>query len=221
MRVPLKRILITAGPTREKLDPVRYLSNESTGEMGYAIAREARRRGSAVTLITGPVALAAPAGVKIIRITSAAELEKACRIHFKRCDALFMTAAVCDFRPQTLSRKKIKRAGSLHLRLEKTNDILAALARHKKGQTVIGFCLETQDWLVRARRKIRNKRLDGIVANRLTAKRSPFGPVKTEVALLDGAASCRVLKRQPKTAVARRLLDWVESLAGQKAVQKR
>ena len=185
MRPTLKRILVTAGPTRESLDPVRYLSNHSTGEMGYAVAREARRRGCQVTLISGPVALKAPAGVEMVYISSALELERACKKHFLLNDALVMSAAVCDFRPISVSRQKMKRQGQLCLTLKKSPDILATLAARKKQQIIIGFCLETEHWLRRARLKLIEKKLDGIVANRLSSRYSPFGDIKADVAFLD------------------------------------
>jgi phosphopantothenoylcysteine decarboxylase/phosphopantothenate--cysteine ligase len=221
MRPALKRILVTAGPTRESLDPVRYLSNHSTGEMGYAAAREAQRRGFQVTLISGPVALDAPAGVEMVHVTSALELQRACLKHFPRNDALIMSAAVCDFRPSRVSKQKLKRLGKLCLTLEKTPDILAALSARRKHQLMIGFCLETEQWLSRARSKLLGKKLDGIVANRLTSRHSPFGKVKAEVAFLDGSGGEIFLKGKSKRSLAHSLLSWMESLYIQKAVQKK
>ncbi|MBP9865124.1 MAG: phosphopantothenoylcysteine decarboxylase [Candidatus Omnitrophica bacterium] len=220
MRQALKRILVTAGPTRESLDPVRYLSNHSTGEMGYAVAREARQRGCQVTLISGPVALEAPAGVKMVRVTSALEMERACKKYLPVHDALVMSAAVCDFRPQGISRQKMKRHGTLQLTLEKTPDILAALAKQKKNQVMIGFCLETEHWLSRARLKLTEKKLDGIVANRLSSRYSPFGRVRADVAFLDGSSPALIFKAKAKKSLARSLLNWMEQLQCQKAVQK-
>lgn len=221
MRPTLKRILVTAGPTRESLDPVRYLSNHSTGAMGYAVAREARRRGCQVTLISGPVALNAPAGVKMVSVTSALELERACKKYFPLNDALVMSAAVCDFRPSSISKQKMKRHGPLHLLLEKTPDILATLAAHKKQQLMIGFCLETEHWLSRARRKRIEKKLDGIVANRLTSSYSPFGNVKADAAFLDGSETALIFKSKSKKSLACSLLTWMERLHRQKGVQKK
>jgi len=221
MRLVLKRILVTAGPTQESLDPVRYLSNRSTGEMGYAIAREARQRGYQVTLISGPVALDAPAGVKMVYINSARDLEIACRKYFPRTDALVMAAAVCDFRPKGISKRKIKRQGPIHLTLEKTPDILASLAACKKKQLLIGFCLETEHWLRRARAKLEEKKLDGIVANQLTSRYSPFGQVKADVAFIDKGSEPLILKSKSKKNLSHRLMNWMERLQCQKAIQKK
>jgi len=212
---------VTAGPTRESLDPVRYLSNYSTGEMGYAVAREAYRRGCEVTLISGPVALDGPTGVKMVHVTSALEMEMACKKYFSQTDAIIMSAAVCDFRPSKVAKKKIKRDGQLQLRLEKTPDILAGLAARKKQQLVIGFCLETEQWLSRARQKLVEKKLDGIVANRLSYKHSPFGNVKTEMAFINGRSSALILKSKSKISLAKSLLTWMEKLQCQKSVQKK
>ena len=220
MRSTLKRVLVTAGPTRESLDPVRYLSNHSTGEMGYAIAREAQRRGCEVTLISGPVALEAPAGVTMVYVTSALEMERACMKKFPQTDALVMSAAVCDFRPINVAKQKIKRHGQLQLKLEKTPDILAALAIRKKRQLVIGFCLETEQWLSRAQHKLVEKKLDGIVANRLTPRHSPFGNVKAQMAFLDGQSPALIFKSKSKKGLAQNLLTWMENLQRQKSIQK-
>lgn len=217
----LKRVLVTAGPTRESLDPVRYLSNQSTGEMGYAVAREARRRGYRVTLISGPVALKPLAGVKMVYITSAAQLQKACEKYFPQVDALIMSAAVCDFRPRGVLKHKMKRTGVVHVRLEKTPDILSSLAANKNKQLVIGFCLETEHWLSRARHKLARKKLDGIVANRLTSRYSPFGRVKASVAFVDRDFKTVIVKSQSKNKIAYRLLNWLDFLQSQKAIQKK
>ena len=212
MKKPFRRVLVTAGPTQEMLDPVRYLTNRSTGAMGYAIARAARRAGYAVTLISGPVALKRPAGVLWVPITSAADLKKACQRHFKHCDVLFMTAAVCDFTPLKRRAQKIHRQGRLTLTLRKTPDILAALAAKKRRRIVIGFCLETEDWLAGARRKLNAKHLDGIVANTLTSIHNPFGLRKIRTAFLGRQTNGHVLGPKSKAALAKTLLRWAESL---------
>ncbi len=204
---------MTAGPTQEMLDPVRYLTNRSTGEMGYAIAQAARRAGYAVTLISGPVALKPPHGVRLIPITSAADLKSACSRNFKHCDALFMTAAVCDFTPQSRRPQKIRRQDRLKLTLQKTPDILAGLALRKGRRTVIGFCLETKNWLTGARKKLKRKRLDGIVANILTPAHDPFGARSIRTALLGQQGPGRVLGLKSKAVIAGTLIRWAESLA--------
>jgi phosphopantothenoylcysteine decarboxylase/phosphopantothenate--cysteine ligase len=159
------RILVTAGPTREWIDPIRYLSNRSSGKMGYALARAAKRLG-AVTLVTGPVALRPPAGMEVIPVTTAAEMARAVLRRYSRVDLVIMTAAVCDFRPRTPARRKIKKqtfAG--HLELVPTADILAALGRRKRRQILVGFAAETNGVEHYAQDKLRRKNLDLIVAN--------------------------------------------------------
>ena len=217
----MPRILVTAGPTRESIDPIRYLSNHSTGEMGYAFAKAARGRGYQVTLISGPVGLKAPAGVKLVRIVSASDLQKACEKHFRNNDVIVMSAAVCDFRPQHQVSHKIKREKTLTLKLEKTPDIIANLAKRRRNNLVIGFCLETEDWLRRARLKLSQKKLDGIVANRLSKSYVPFGQVKAQMAFLGrNAKEVVVLKPQSKASLAKALLKWIETMHDQKAIQK-
>ena len=204
-----KRILITAGNTREMIDPVRYLSNISTGVMGYELAKVSRKAGYPTTLISGPALLKSPAGVRFIGITTSTELENALRREFPRCDVLFMTSAVCDFRPARFSANKIKRRANFSLKLVKTPDILKGLAARKGKKTVVGFCLETEDLLLHARRKLFEKKVDYIVANFLGRGNRPFGFHPTTVYILskDGAVTC--LKKTAKSKVARFLLKTV------------
>lgn len=161
------RCLITAGPTREHLDPVRFLSNGSSGKMGFALAAAAAARGWQVSLVTGPVALAAPPGVEVTRVISAAEMLAACEAQFLDTDVFIAVAAVADYRPVETSRHKIKKAdGPVTLELVPTVDILKTLAARKRsGQVVVGFAAETQDLERYARRKLQEKRCDWIVAN--------------------------------------------------------
>ena len=161
------RILITAGGTREYLDPVRFISNASSGRMGYALARAALKAGHEVTLITAPTALQPPAGAKVIHVESAAEMFKAVKEHFARRDCLIMAAAVSDYTPVRPSRTKLKKqATRLTLELKPTPDILKWAGQHKaKGQILVGFALEDQDLRANAERKMREKHLDLIVAN--------------------------------------------------------
>lgn len=208
----LKKILITAGPTREMLDPVRFLSNVSTGEMGYAIARAAKAAGLQVTLVSGPTALKPPAGVKFISVLSAQEMKRTSELHFPKQDALIMTAAVCDFTSAKPSVQKIRRTQTHELKLVQTPDILAGLAAKKKGRTVIGFCLETQDWLGNAKRKLVRKNLDGIVANFYTKDHIPFGDRRITTAFLDSKGGLDVLKQKSKKQVAAALLKWLKTL---------
>ena len=215
MPLPSKRLLITAGPTREMLDPVRFLSNVSTGEMGYALARVARQKGYRVTLLSGPTKLHPPRGVKFVPVTSAREMQEACRLLFPRHDALVMTAAVCDFTAQKFHSQKIHRTQTKTLLLKQTPDIVAGLARRKGRRIVIGFSLETRGWLKNARRKLLRKNLDGMVANYYGRGHVPFGPRRVRVAFIDRRRK-RMIGRASKAQIAARLLKWMASLAAAK-----
>jgi phosphopantothenoylcysteine decarboxylase / phosphopantothenate---cysteine ligase len=174
-----RTILITAGPTREHLDPVRFISNESTGYLGNELARAARKHGCKVIVISGNRELKALAGIEYIYIESARDLEKAVHAHIKKADVLFMTSAVCDFRPAKVALRKIKRSGekSLVVRLRPNNDILKGLAmrRIKRGRIFVGFCIETNDLVKHAREKLLSKQLDLIVATYYSKRKVPFG----------------------------------------------
>jgi len=161
------RFLITAGGTREYIDPVRFISNASSGKMGYALARAALQAGHQVTLITAPTALQVPAGAEFIRVESAAEMFAAVKKHFLECDCLIMAAAVSDYTPAHPSKAKLKKqATRLTLELKPTPDILNWAGRQKKpGQVLVGFALEDRDLRINAERKMREKHLDVIVAN--------------------------------------------------------
>ncbi|MBI4549968.1 MAG: phosphopantothenoylcysteine decarboxylase [Candidatus Omnitrophica bacterium] len=201
-----KRVLVTAGNTRESIDPVRFISNISTGVMGFEISKAARDAGHRTVLISGPTLLRPPRGVTYVPIVSSADLDRAVRREFKRCDVLFMTSAVCDFRPAFVSRQKIKRKSSLNLRLVKTRDILKNLASGKKRQTVVGFCLETENLLGNARRKLREKKLDCIVANFLGRGSRPFGPHRTSVWILDRGGKTVEFRNATKARIAKFLI---------------
>lgn len=217
---PLKKILITAGPTREMLDPVRFLSNLSTGEMGYTLARIAKKQGYSVTLISGPTALKPPAGILFVPVISAAQMQKACQKHFPKNDALVMTAAVCDFTAAKPSAQKIRRTKTNHFLLKQTPDILAGLAKSKKGKIVIGFCLETENWIQNAIGKLTRKKLDGIVANYYTKRHIPFGDKRIHTAFVGNGRHITHLKNVNKGEVSKRLLLWLEALQSRKAVKK-
>ena len=209
----LKKILITAGPTREMLDPVRFLSNLSTGEMGYALAKVAVSEGYQVSLVSGPTDLKPPPGAKFYAVTSALQMKKVCAELFPRHDALIMTAAVCDFMPVGVGRHKIPSAEGMTLKLKRTPDILESLAKRKGRRVVIGFCLETRDLIRRAKEKLIRKRLDGIVANFFGAGHIPFGKRRVEVHLVDEAGKVRRIANWSKGQVAKTLLHWMERLA--------
>ncbi|MBU0716381.1 MAG: phosphopantothenoylcysteine decarboxylase [Verrucomicrobia bacterium] len=208
------RILITAGPTREAIDPVRFLSNRSSGKMGYALARVAVRRGHVVTLISGPVALRPPPKVSFVAVTTADEMLAAVKRYLSQCDALIMAAAVADWRPRRVSAQKIKKAtGYRLLCLEPTPDILKQL-RSKKGRRVfIGFAAETERLLTGARRKLAEKGLDLVVANDVSRRDAGFEVDTNRVTLLEAGGGVRVLPLMTKMKVAARILDWLEAPA--------
>lgn len=210
-----KRIVITAGPTRERLDPVRYLSNDSSGKMGYALAEAARRRGAEVVLISGPTALPIPAGVRAIGIESAVELEKAAISELEAADAVICAAAVADFRPAKAFDQKLKKAPGqteFTLMLERNPDVCAELGSRKGNRVLVGFAAETEDLLANAEAKLKAKRCDLLVANDVTAEGAGFG-VDTNVVTLISAAEAPVsLPKMPKREVAEAILDRVAGL---------
>lgn len=209
---PFKKLLITAGPTREMLDPVRFISNVSTGEMGYSLAKEALAAGYAVTLVSGPTALKPPKGVRFVSVLSAAEMKKACEKYFPKQDALIMTAAVCDFTAAKTSAQKISRTKTREFYLMQTPDILAGLGKKKGKRLLVGFCLETEHWLENAKKKLHRKNLDGIVANFYSKSHIPFGNRKITTAFVDRDEQTRLLRQKTKKQVAFALLKWMETL---------
>jgi phosphopantothenoylcysteine decarboxylase/phosphopantothenate--cysteine ligase len=205
-----ERVLVSAGPTREALDPVRYLSNHSSGKMGYAIARVARRRGADVVLVSGPTDLPAPSGVRTLIVSTAADMARTLEQEFRAASILIMAAAVADYRMRRPATRKLKKGSpSLSLMLERTPDILASLAARKGRRLVVGFAAETHDVLEEARRKLREKRLDLIVANDVTAPGAGFGSDTNVVQLIAAGGSTEALPMLPKEEVAGRILDWV------------
>ena len=219
-----EHVLVSAGPTREAIDPVRYLTNHSSGKMGYAIARVARRRGATVTLVSGPVALPPPPGVRVVAVGSAVEMERALRAEFARATVLVMAAAVADYRPATAGDRKLKKAaGVRRLDLVENADLVAGLARGKGTRTIIGFAAETHDLVAEARRKLRDKGLDLIVANDVTAEGAGFGSDTNVVRLIDTAGLDEALPVLPKEEVAYRILDWAAARrrTGRTAVRPR
>jgi phosphopantothenoylcysteine decarboxylase/phosphopantothenate--cysteine ligase len=198
--------LVTAGPTRERIDPVRYLTNDSSGKMGFAIAEAAVAAGHEVTLISGPVELKTPKGVKRVNVESAREMLAAVRRAFPECDTLFMAAAVCDFRPARRLggkwRKKDVGQERASLELITNPDILGSIARRKGDRLVVGFALETADGLRRAREKLERKRMDYVVLNGPSA----LNAAKTSVKILGRDGSQRELVNRTKRAVAKTLV---------------
>jgi phosphopantothenoylcysteine synthetase/decarboxylase len=208
---PSLRCLITAGPTREHLDPVRFLSNGSSGRMGYALAEAARARGWQVDLVSGPVALLPPPGVSVHPVVSAAEMLAACEPLFAGCDVFIAVAAVADFRPKVAAREKMKKSGfggSFALELVPTVDILKTLAGSKRpGQVVAGFAAETQDLEVSARRKLAEKNLDWIVANNVSRPDVGIGAENNAIIMLSRAGERWLFGPAPKRAVAEFILE--------------
>jgi phosphopantothenoylcysteine decarboxylase/phosphopantothenate--cysteine ligase len=195
------------------LDAVRYLSNPSSGKMGYALARVAKRRGAEVTLVSGPATLVAPSGVRQIRIKDAQEMEKTVVEQFSRTDAVVMAAAVSDYRPKERAVEKIKKIkASESLQLEKTEDILLRLGELKQGQILVGFAAETEDVLNNAKAKLRQKNLDFIVANDLTAANAGFGSDTNEVSILWPGGEVENLPLNSKELIAMEIWDRVERL---------
>jgi len=205
------KILITAGPTREHLDPVRFLSNRSTGKMGFAVAQAAAERGHAVTLVAGPVSLATPAGVARVDVVSALEMLAAVEELLPGQDALVMTAAVADWRPKQVSGTKLKKAAMKPtLELEATPDILKTLRPLKQGRLFVGFAAETGDPLAEARRKLESKGLDLIVANDVTQPDAGFAVDTNRVTLLAKSEPPASLPLLSKLDVGREIVAWLE-----------
>jgi phosphopantothenoylcysteine decarboxylase/phosphopantothenate--cysteine ligase len=209
-----RKILVTAGPTMEPLDPVRFLTNHSTGRMGYEIARAARERGADVTLVSGPTALPDPTGVRVLRVNSAMDMYTRVLEIFPETDIVIKTAAVADYRPKQTAAQKIKKAnGDLTLVLERNPDILWELGRIKKNQILIGFAAETEHLLDYARDKMAGKNLDMIVANNVTEKGAGFGGETNKVSLLFPDGSCDQLPQLTKYQTAHAILDRIGVLA--------
>ena len=206
-----KKILVTAGPTREALDPVRFLTNHSTGKMGYAIAKVAAARGAEVTLVTGPTEIKKPGFVKVVPIESAREMYEAVTAASEEQDAIIKAAAVADYRPAHVSDEKIKKkdGDELSIPVERTDDILAYLGSHKKpGQFLCGFSMETEHMLENSRKKLEKKNLDMIVANNLKVAGAGFG-TDTNIVTLITKAGERQLEKMSKEQVADKLLDAI------------
>ena len=204
------RVTVTAGPTQESLDPVRFLTNHSSGKMGYAIAREAMLRGAQVTLISGPVALKPVEGVKLVPVITAQDMLEAVQKTLPETDILIKAAAVADYRPSSVADEKLKKKdGELSIPLERTADILAWVSQNRhQGLFVCGFSMETENMLENSRKKLTKKKLDMIVANNLKTQGAGFG-VETNVVTLITKDTVTELPLMGKDAVAGRLLDEI------------
>jgi phosphopantothenoylcysteine decarboxylase/phosphopantothenate--cysteine ligase len=205
------RVLVTAGPTREAIDPVRFVSNRSSGRMGYAVASALARRGAAVTLVSGPTELPPPYGVERVEVETAAQMADAVLPRLARCDALWMAAAVADFRPGTIAARKLaKSAGPPQIRWVATQDILAEAGRRKRqGQILVGFAAETGDPSASAKAKLRAKNLDFVVANDVTAPGAGFDVPTNAVTLFSRNGSPVRLSLASKGEIAERLVTLV------------
>lgn len=212
-----RRVVVTAGPTQEPIDPVRFVSNRSSGKMGYAVAQALRDAGADVTLVSGPTALHAPGGVRLVPIETAAQLRDAVLAELASADAVVMAAAVADYRPSDTREAKLKKkdvGDALTLRMVQTDDVLGAVvARRRPGTIVVGFKAETGDATAEAERMLRDKKLDLVVANDITDPSSVFGSDTDRVAFVsaDGVEALPVL---PKLEVARRLAEKLAERLG-------
>ncbi|SPE27642.1 fused 4'-phosphopantothenoylcysteine decarboxylase; phosphopantothenoylcysteine synthetase, FMN-binding [Candidatus Sulfotelmatobacter sp. SbA7] len=204
-------VLVTAGPTREKIDPVRYLTNRSSGRMGYAIAEAALRRGARVLLVSGPVAVTAPDAAEVTRVETAEEMLAAVLGLLPQSTVVIKTAAVADFRPKRAAGQKIKRKGEMTLELEPTADILAQVARRKTTQIVVGFAAETENVLENARKKLASKSLDAIVVNDVSSEGVGFDSERNAVTIISASEVVEVPETS-KWEVAQRVLDQVVKL---------
>lgn len=202
------RILITAGPTREYLDDVRYLSNASSGRMGFAIAEAAMAAGHDVVLVSGPVDLPPPKGCELIPIETTAEMKDACHRHFSDCDGVIAAAAVCDYKPRERIVGKIAKTGQpITIEMIETDDVLAELGHAKDGRWVVGFALEAENPRENALQKLRAKNCDVVVLNNPSA----IGAEENSVELIDRAGDVLETIAGTKREVANRLMAWIEA----------
>lgn len=208
-------VLVTAGPTLEDVDPVRFVSNRSSGRMGYRLAEAARDRGARVILVSGPTGIPAPAGVELVNVRSAEQMARAVEAHAAGVGIVVMAAAVSDFRPATVSKTKLKKSASaLTLELARTPDILRALGESKRGRFLVGFAAETGGLLEEARRKLAEKHLDLIVANEVGQEEGGFASEENAATLLDASGAERSVPLVSKRELAERIWDRVLELRG-------
>jgi len=208
------RVLVTAGPTREAVDPVRFISNRSSGKMGYALAAAAARRGAAVTMISGPVQRSAPDGVAVRKVTTAREMLAGVEENLPEADWLIMAAAVADFAPSKIEKDKVKKGSSqeLTLHLTRNPDILRTISSGKGNRVFVGFAAETRDLVKSARKKAREKNLDLIVANDVSGEETGFESDMNSAVMLDQADLAEEIPRMSKVRMADRILDTVRDI---------
>lgn len=209
-----QRILISAGPTQEAIDPVRFISNRSSGKMGYALAEAARDRGAEVILVTGPTGVPIPPAIEPVHVCTAEEMTKAMVSRLSWSNVVIMAAAVADFRPKRPSPQKVKKGGTAwqHLELEPTDDILTLLAQQRTSQLIVGFAAETGDVAEHAADKLRRKRLDLIVGNNVAEAGSGFGSDTSAAILIDREGRTTPIPIMSKRALADKILDAVKAL---------
>jgi len=216
-----EKILITAGPTREPLDPVRYITNYSSGKMGYALAIMAKRRGAEVTLISGPSSLTEPSGVKCLQVSSAEEMREAVMNNMEDSTVIIKAAAVSDFRPATISDDKIKKKRDpLNVRLERNPDIISEIGQKKGNRILVGFAVETENLIENARNKMVEKNMDLIVANDVTQGGAGFQSDTNIVKILDRVGGVGELPILDKIEVANRILDRIKAMKDKGLKQK-
>ncbi|MGH7770304.1 MAG: bifunctional phosphopantothenoylcysteine decarboxylase/phosphopantothenate--cysteine ligase CoaBC [Candidatus Binatia bacterium] len=208
-----ERLLITAGPSHEPIDPVRYIANRSSGKMGYALARAGLRRGAEVTLVSGPTSLSPPPRARLIRVKTAAEMRECVMQEFSRSTAVVMAAAVADYSPEKFIPQKVKKSNQpMRLELKANPDILKELGAAKSGQVLIGFAAETEELIANAKRKLREKNLDLIVANDVTSEASGFEADTNAATVLDRQGNVEPLPLMTKEELADRIFDFLRDL---------
>jgi phosphopantothenoylcysteine decarboxylase/phosphopantothenate--cysteine ligase len=217
-----ERILITAGPTQEPIDPVRFITNRSSGKMGYALAKVARRRGAEVILVTGPTLLSLPRrDIEVVPVQTAAEMREAVLGHMEGCTVVIKAAAVSDYRPRMISQAKLKKAEPHYsLELERTTDILGEIGERKGDRIVVGFAAETEDLIAHARKKLLEKNLDLIVVNDVTKPDSGFSSDTNQVKILFPSGEVKDHPVMSKEEVSQLILDDVANLLKQKKINK-
>jgi phosphopantothenoylcysteine decarboxylase/phosphopantothenate--cysteine ligase len=215
------RFVVTAGPTREAIDPVRFISNRSSGKMGYAIAEAALAQGNEVTLISGPAAISPPRGATFVSITTSDELHDAVQRALPTCDVLVMCAAVADYKPAAISPRKMKKRNApFALRLIATRDILASLPKSNRRFLVVGFAAETHDLKINAREKLLRKNCDLMVANDVSGKDSGMESDENEVVILFRNGEMKKISRAPKKIIARELVKIISKMLEKSLTKK-
>ena len=215
-----ERVLVTAGPTEEPLDPVRFITNRSSGKMGYAIARAAHQRGAKVTLISGPTKIPPPEADQIIYVRTALEMYRAVMEHYEKATVIIKAAAVADYRPKTEAREKIKKdRGIPGIELTRNPDIIAAISAKKRKGILVGFAMETQDLLANARQKLLKKNMDMIVANSLREEGAGFETDTNIITIIDRNGKTIVLEKMTKIEAAHKILDHVKTLGKKKGLR--